>query len=164
MTKNVTLTYTDEMKEQDALWENEQEDLDIMESLFHELVNEAKENGYTGIARIYRKPDETICELFQSEDELTVSDLTDREVEMYGYCKPLLHRLEDLCSGVPHDIESRFETLDEEFLITYVKDGSEEVLIVLTWSNLLSRVKEIKDDAARELVSIRQIKQLDFLG
>jgi hypothetical protein len=36
------LSYTKEMKEQDLLWENESEDFDVMEKLFHQIVNEAK--------------------------------------------------------------------------------------------------------------------------
>lgn len=166
MTKNVTLTYTDEMKTQDALWENEQEDSDIMERLFQDIVNEAKANGYTGIANIYQRRSEALCELYDDENHQVAVLTTGANADIYDHCQSLIERLEDLCSGISSDFESRFETLDETFKITYVEGEDEEEAEVecLSWSGALTEIKEIQRDPNRELVSVRQVKMLDFLG
>ena len=90
----IKLSYTDEMKKQDKLWEYEVEDTTIMEKLFHDIVNEAKEKGFKGYCDIYQGPGECICEIFEDKKEYEKLRESGEETEMVGFCKPLIERLE----------------------------------------------------------------------
>lgn len=91
----VKLTYTDEMKEQDKLWENEEENTTVMERLFNEIVEEAIGKGFTGYCVIYQGPEECICEVFDSKEQyIELQDSSDYR-DMYGFCKPLIKDLEE---------------------------------------------------------------------
>lgn len=167
MTKHVTLTYTEEMERQDALWKEEMEDTVVMERLFRTLLDEARANGYTGHAHIYPSSGEMVCELHESEDQQRVAEMTGQDVEMYGYCKPLLARLEELCSGVHPDIPSRFQHLSTDFKIVYTKEGSDlsiETIHPTDWASLLRDVKGLKEDPTITILYIKEERSLDFLG
>lgn len=90
----VKLSYTEEMKEQDKLWINEEENTTIMEKLFHQIVNEAKEKGFTGYCDIYQGPGECICEVFENKKEFKQTLDTMESGTMFGFCKPLVEELE----------------------------------------------------------------------
>jgi len=89
------LTYTKEMKEQDLLWDNEGEDFDVMEKLFHQIVNEAKEKGFEGHVLIYKTDIEVLAEVFESKDqyEKAIDGLFDG-YESTSKCKTLIELLE----------------------------------------------------------------------
>ena len=42
------LTYTKIMQKQDALWDNQSEDLALQAQLFHDIVKQAKKKGFSG--------------------------------------------------------------------------------------------------------------------
>ena len=90
------LSYTKEMKEQDLLWENESEDFDVMEKLFHQIVNEAKEKGFKGHVLIYKTDIEVVAEVFESKDqyEKAIDGLFDGYYDSTSKCKTLIELLE----------------------------------------------------------------------
>lgn len=94
----IKLNYTDEMKEMDKLWENEEEDTTIMERLFNEIVEEAKEKGFDGVVDIYQGPREAIADVYNSQEEMASAQLSGIETTCYGYCKPLIEHLEERIS------------------------------------------------------------------
>lgn len=89
------LTYTNEMKEQDLLWENEAEDFEVMEKLFHQIVNEAKEKGFKGYVLVYKTDIEVLAEVFESKDqyEKAIEGLFN-DYESTSKCKTLIEILE----------------------------------------------------------------------
>jgi len=89
------LSYTNEMKEQDLLWENEGEDFDVVEKLFHQIVSEAKEKGFKGHVLIYKTDIEVLAEVFESKDqyEKAIDGLFD-DYESTSKCKTLIELLE----------------------------------------------------------------------
>lgn len=94
------LNYTQEMKEQDKLWESEREDLEVMERLYNEIISEAKSKGFKGIARIYNGTTEKLIEIFETKEEMLKAD--NGEViaqQTFGYCKPLIEELEILINN-----------------------------------------------------------------
>lgn len=93
--KEIKLTYTEVMKEQDKLWEGEIEDRNLMESLFNQIIKEAKTKGFTGYCKVYQGPGECICEVFDSEEEFNKLFHTDEERDMLGFCKALISNLEE---------------------------------------------------------------------
>lgn len=92
--KIIKLNYTDEMKEQDLLWKNEEEDLEVMEKLYKEIIKEAQEKGFKGHYVIYEYNGECICKIYEDIEHYNNND-EDSDV-MVGYCKPLIEYLEAL--------------------------------------------------------------------
>lgn len=92
----IKLTYTDEMKKQDKLWSESNEDLDVMEKLYREIEEEAKQKGFNGIAYIYDGESEKLCTIYESKEQEELARLGKVEVEDFGYCKPLILYLETL--------------------------------------------------------------------
>lgn len=88
----IKLTYTDEMKEQDALWEKENEDVQVMERLYKEIIKEAREKGFKGYEVIYEYNGECVCEIYENVEQYNDND-NDSDF-MAGYCKPLIEYLE----------------------------------------------------------------------
>lgn len=89
------LTYTEEMQKQDALWENEKEDFDIMEKLFNNIMEEAKEKGFNGCYIIYKTDIECVCEVYDNEEEMEKCCSGELDTRfMFGHCKPLIELLE----------------------------------------------------------------------
>lgn len=93
--KVIELTYTEEMKKQDKLWKAEKEDSNLMEKLFHQIANEAKEKGFTGYCSIYQADNECICEIFHNKEEYKKASLSGEAVyHSFGFCKALIEELE----------------------------------------------------------------------
>ena len=89
------LTYTDEMILQDKLWKTQSEDLDVMENLYGQIIAEAKEKGFNGVAYIYSVGSEMLCQIFNSEKEKEQADLgVFSNFDEVGYCKVLIEALE----------------------------------------------------------------------
>lgn len=81
--KKQKLTYSKEMKNQDSLWKEEKEDITTMQSLFAQIISEAKEMGFRGTTVIYHWDNEALIDV-----------LIDNEVKTFGYCQPLIEHLE----------------------------------------------------------------------
>lgn len=95
--ERIKLTYTEEMKEQDRLWQNEEENLETMKKLYLEIIAEAKEKGFEGVVDIYDVSGEMLCEIFKNEEELRLARLGEYEdFDSVGYCKPLIEHLEEI--------------------------------------------------------------------
>jgi hypothetical protein len=89
------LTYTDEMKAQDKLWEIQNEDFGVMEKLYNQIITEAKIKGFNGVTYIYSVGSEMLCQIFNSEEEKELADIgTYSDFDEVGYCKPLIEKLE----------------------------------------------------------------------
>lgn len=79
------LTYSEDMKKQDELWKEEKEDINTMQSLFVEIMTEAKEKGFIGTTAIYSWDNEALI-------DVSIDD----EIETFGNCKSLIKRLEEI--------------------------------------------------------------------
>ncbi len=89
------LTYTEEMKQQDELWKIENEDFDVMEKLFYNIMEEAKQKGFNGCYKIYQASNECVCEVYANEEEAEKCRNGEIDTEfMFGYCEPLIEHLE----------------------------------------------------------------------
>jgi len=85
----IKLTYTNEMKIQDVLWEDEREDLSVMERLQRTLVDDAIRQGWTGYANIYIAcKNEVIAELYKDKE-------SDEDVKYSSNCIRLIKNLEN---------------------------------------------------------------------
>lgn len=99
----IKLTYTDEMKKQDELWQTEKEDLNTMKKLYNDIIDEAKNNGFQGNVIFHVFNDEAVFEIFESkkEEEMVSSGELDLNGEnMGGYCKPLIEKLERILNEI----------------------------------------------------------------
>ena len=85
----VNLTYTEEMKEQDRLWETEQEDVKVMSRLYNQIIAEAKEKGFKGRCEYVEWGREMTCSIYENEDD-------DEAYAIVGFCKPLISRLKEI--------------------------------------------------------------------
>lgn len=94
------LTYTEEMKEQDRLYEDEQENSEIMERLHNSIVEEAKSKGFKGVADIINYNDEhgVSTELFHSQEDLEEERQRGNglQIAICGYCGALIKNLEEI--------------------------------------------------------------------
>lgn len=91
------LTYTEEMKKQDKLWQSQNEDFVVMEKLYNEIIDEAKGKGFKGVTYIYSVGSEMLCQIFNNEEEKKLADLGSyNDYDEVGYCKPLIEKLEDM--------------------------------------------------------------------
>jgi len=91
------LTYTEIMREQDALWENGNEDLALQAQLFHDIVKQAKKKGFSGEVYIYTVADdsETIAEVFDSQEEAEGARLGHvNDYDTSSTCRGLIEHLE----------------------------------------------------------------------
>lgn len=79
------LTYSEDMKKQDELWKEEKEDINTMQSLFVEIMTEAKEKGFIGTTAIYSWDNEALI-------DVSIDD----EIETFGNCRSLIKRLEEI--------------------------------------------------------------------
>lgn len=79
------IMYSREMRKQDELWKQEKEDINTMQSLFVEIMTEAREKGFIGTIAIY-----------SWENEALIDVAIDDEIETFGNCKSLIKRLEDI--------------------------------------------------------------------
>lgn len=79
------LTYSEDMKKQDELWKEEKEDINTMQSLFVEIMTEAKEKGFIETTAIYSWDNEALI-------DVSIDD----EIETFGNCKSLIKRLEEI--------------------------------------------------------------------
>lgn len=85
------LTYTPEMKMQDRLWLDEEEDLNVMEKLYHQITEEARRHGFDGKVDIYCTNNEMIATVFLRED----GEIKEEEEHSgFGHCLPLIECLE----------------------------------------------------------------------
>lgn len=66
--KKFEIEYTEEMLKQDLLWRDESEDVEVMKKLQKEIINAAKNAGWTGFANQYVHENEAIVELYPSEE------------------------------------------------------------------------------------------------
>lgn len=93
--KPITLTYTDEMKQNDELWKTEQEDRNLMAKLYEQIINEAKSKGFKCTYKIYNGPSEEIIEVFEGKEEQKLCELGIlTSNNMFGYCKALIQYIE----------------------------------------------------------------------
>lgn len=125
------LTYTEEMKKQDALWEKEQENVDAMISLYEEIMEEAEKLGYNGIYDTYIVSGEAVIELFENEDEKESYNLSGESNDhLFGYCKPLIRTLNEILQKNTKLSEKQIAlfTENEQFEIVpgcyYIDDNS----------------------------------------
>lgn len=79
------LKYTKEMKKQDELWKEEKEDINTMQSLFAEIMTEARGKGFIGTTAIY-----------SWENEALIDVIFDNEVNTFGHCQSLINFIESL--------------------------------------------------------------------
>lgn len=88
----LNLTYTQEMEEQDKLWENEAEDLEIMEELQIDIIAQAKRNGWDGYFITFDWGNEVITEVYDSLEEFKDVQLGKVEVEdnIAGNCRGVI--------------------------------------------------------------------------
>lgn len=84
------------MQKQDKLWNKEKEDLNIMEKLYNKILKDAKDKGFKGIANIYDGGDEKLIEIFRNKEEQELAALGKKDVNTFGYCKPLISHLEKI--------------------------------------------------------------------
>lgn len=89
------LNYTLEMQFQDKLWESEKEDTGKMSMLYEEIINEAKQFGFSGVYEIGVFGGEAVIEIFDSEEEKERLQNSGDGIEFcFGFCKPLINCLE----------------------------------------------------------------------
>lgn len=79
------IMYSEEMQKQDALWKEEKEDINVMQTLFVEIMTEAREKGFIGTTAIYSWDNEALIDV-----------AIDDEIETFGNCKSLIKRLEEI--------------------------------------------------------------------
>ena len=84
------LTYTDEMKKQDELWKEEEEDLELMGQLQRQVIYEAKAKGWKGAAVFWEGDNESVVDIADNEEEHHHGS----NVESFGYCKALIDKIE----------------------------------------------------------------------
>lgn len=89
---NFKLTYTKEMEEQDKLWDEAREDTEAMAMLQKQIINEAKEKGWTGHAVIWEADSESVIDIADTEEEHQHGN----NVESFGYCKPAIKHIETM--------------------------------------------------------------------
>lgn len=125
------LNYTEEMKKQDALWENEQEDFNVMISLYEEIMEEAEILGYNGIYDAYIVSGEAVIELFENEAEKESYSLSGESNDhLFGYCSPLIRTLNEILQKNTKLSKKQIAlfTENEQFEITsgcyYIDDNS----------------------------------------
>ena len=92
----IKLTYTDEMKAQDLLWETEDEDCELMRNLFNQIIVEARGYGCTNYFIIYQGPEECICDVYESEEEFDSWDDNEPVEFSFGCCSGLINCIETL--------------------------------------------------------------------
>ncbi len=90
----ILLTYTDQMKEQDLFWQDENENLEVMKQLQEQIVAEAKEKGFNGITKTYVANNEAVTEVYFSLEEKKNVDNGLLDIDCYGNCKGLIKVLE----------------------------------------------------------------------
>lgn len=97
--KPVRLTYTEEMRDQDRLYEIEKEDRTTMERLHKSIVKEAIHKGFKGAAETinYNDNNGVITEVFRTQNDLEKERLTGDglQIASCGYCHALINVLEN---------------------------------------------------------------------
>lgn len=84
------LTYTDEMKKQDKLWDTESEDVNVMEQLQKQIIDEAKAKGWKGVAVFWQGINQSIVDIANSQEEYE----NDSGIESHGNCRSVIARIE----------------------------------------------------------------------
>lgn len=108
----VKLTYTEAMRVQDLLWHNEDEDLDTMLQLHTDIVAEAREKGWKGVATHYVFVDEAVTEVFNDKVQSHYVDLGRYEaMTVFGNCYALIKYLE---KGLNNPYEPPTYEMDRE--------------------------------------------------
>lgn len=92
------LTYTEEMKEQDELWERKNEDLVLMKKLQKDIEIEAKQKGFTGEVICYEVDKEIISEVYKSAEELALVQYGKLVLfnNVCGHCESLIRIIEKI--------------------------------------------------------------------
>lgn len=120
----VKLTYSDQMKEQDTLWDTAIEDLKSMIKLHESILNEARSMGWNGYAVTYTIDDpETVTELYKNERDWKDGKAP---LEISAPCKRLIEELENLLKEqreIEADSMLIAECLQNHRKITVTKDG-----------------------------------------
>lgn len=88
----INLTYSEQMKTQDSLWNEEEEDLEVMPKLYEQVMSEAITKGFNGGYVIYEGTNEAIIDIHLDKTRVDYDDAD----ESFGYCKPLIEFLERL--------------------------------------------------------------------
>lgn len=101
--KGFEVQYTQEMEEQDLLWEEEKEDTEKMKELQESIINEAKEQGWNGYAYLYTHENESIVELYPSKDfyqrAANGENGYDGEGKYTGNCRSLIKNFNEIFQG-----------------------------------------------------------------
>lgn len=87
------------MKQNDKLWETEQEDLELMIKLYEQIVSEAKSKGFKGIVEIYMGTGEACIDLYETEEDYELGRVgTIEPAGSFGFCRPLIECIEEILS------------------------------------------------------------------
>lgn len=127
----IKLSYTEEMKNQDLLWESESEDTNVMEALFEKIISEAKEKGLKEHCYIWQGDKECLCSVYESEEDC--DNGKEPIVEGVGYCKPLIKYLEVMLNQ-DNNIDDDSEE-DQEWTLTDVIEEIKELGWNITLDN-----------------------------
>lgn len=92
----VQLNYTEEMKEQDLLWESQNEDSLKMQELFEAIISEANKKGLKEVCYVYNLENECICNIYNSQDDI---DTGKEPLYEHALCKNLIKSLETLINA-----------------------------------------------------------------
>lgn len=96
----IKITYTEEMQENDRLWQEEKEDIELMLKLYGEIYNEAKEKGFTQLVEIYDAGNEGIVDVYLDEEDMELCRLgTNEPAGSFGYCKPFIEYIESILNS-----------------------------------------------------------------
>ena len=122
------LTYTDEMKKQDKLWKEEEEDLELMGQLQRQVIYEAKAKGWKGSAVFCEGENESVVYIAENEDEAW-SPYRD-EVESFGYCKALIDKIEaDMRTHVRNEDKNEHKVKNAEELELLNETNNKEIRV-----------------------------------
>lgn len=73
------LTYTDEMRESDTLWQYEKEDIFLMMKHYNEIIDEARLYGFNCPVEIYEGNNEGCIDIFKNEYHHRLCQLGEEE-------------------------------------------------------------------------------------
>lgn len=108
--------YTDEMKEQDALWDSGKEDVEIMAKLQKQIVKQAYEQGFEGKVFYHKFEDEHVTEVYNTYEDWYKENHFDENGQLYtdfeesytsGTCRGLIEHFKGITKEIKksHELE-----------------------------------------------------------
>lgn len=132
------ITYTNEMRNNDIQWKNENENTDEMLASYEQIMKEAKTLGFNGYYTVYTNQNEAIIELFDSKDEFEKYEEEGIPNELlFGHAKPLINYLNSVLNKIPYTDEME----EQDLLFSKGESDNEKMTSLL--EEIISKFKDI---------------------